>query len=59
MRCAQCHREFEPQRPWARFCSKECRWAGQAVRRRDREARLLELVKALAKKAGLRPQDFA
>ena len=59
MLCAHCDREFEPKRPWGKFCSKSCRWAGQAARRRDQAAKLRELVKVLAKKAGLGPEDFA
>ncbi len=59
MLCAHCQAEFEPKRPWGRFCSKACRWADQATRRREQMTGLRELAKALAKKAGLRPEDFA
>ncbi len=58
MQCVQCDREFTPRRPWGRFCSKACRWAGQAVRRRTRATRQRELIKVLAKEAGLRAEDF-
>ena len=59
MQCATCDREFAPKRPWGRFCSKRCRWAGRSARAQDREARLRALVKALAKEAGLTAEDFA
>ena len=58
MRCANCDAEFTPKRPWARFCSKRCRWAARAVRRQAHDAKLRELVKVLAKAAGLGAEDF-
>ncbi len=59
MPCEHCGAEFSPKRPWGRYCSKACRYAGQAARRREQGAALRRLVKVLAKKAGLRAEDFA
>ena len=40
-------------------CSGRCRAALSRRRREDREGRMRELVKVLAKEAGLTPEDFA
>ena len=59
MRCAHCEADFEPKTSRGRFCSAKCRKAAWQRKREDREARLRDRVKMLAKDLGLRPEDFA
>jgi hypothetical protein len=42
-----------------RVCSTKCRKAAWTKMREDREARLREQVKAMAKQMGLTAEDFA
>ncbi|MFI5341961.1 MAG: hypothetical protein ACHQ7N_19255 [Candidatus Methylomirabilales bacterium] len=59
MRCEHCEADFTPKTSRRRFCSAKCRKAAWQRKREDRESRIRELVKVLAREAGLRPQDFA
>ncbi len=58
MRCV-CGQEFEAKTVRRQYCSAKCRKAAWQRKRQDREARLRERVKALAKDLGLRAEDFA
>ncbi len=58
MRCV-CGQEFEAKTVRRQFCSPKCRKAAWQRKWADREARLRERVKGLAKDLGLRPDDFA
>ena len=42
-----------------RACSGKCRAKKSRRKREDREGRMRELVKILAREAGLTPEDFA
>ena len=58
MRCEHCGGDFSPQTIRGRLCSAKCRKAAWQRAREDRESRLRERVKALAKDLGLSPQDL-
>ncbi len=58
MRCV-CGQEFEAKTVRRQFCSAKCRKAAWQRKRQDREARLRERVKGLAKDLGLRVEDSA
>ncbi len=57
MRCQHCDAIFEAKTVRRQFCSAKCRKAAWQRKREDREARLRELVKVLAKEAGLTVED--
>jgi len=57
MRCV-CGQEFEAKTVRRQFCSDKCRKAHWQRKREDRETRQ-ELIKTLAKAAGLMAEDFA
>ena len=57
--CVYCDREFTPKYVRGRFCSSKCLAAAWQRKREDRESRMRELVKVLAREAGLRSEDFA
>jgi hypothetical protein len=57
--CEACTTPFEQRNSRGRFCSGKCRAAAWQRKREDREARLRERVKALAKDLGLTAEDFA
>lgn len=59
MRCEHCEGDFSPKTIRGRFCSPKCRKAAWKRKREERESRLRELVKVLAKEAGLGAEDFA
>ena len=59
MRCEHCEADFQPKNIRGRFCSAKCRKAAWQRKREDREARLRERVKSLAKDLGLTAEDFA
>ena len=59
MQCANCGTDFHPKRPWGRFCSKRCRWAGRSARRRVQDAKLRDVVRVAAQALGMGPEDFA
>lgn len=56
--CEHCHAELAGSTR-RRFCNAKCRAAAWQAARKNREACLREMVKALAKQAGLTPADFA
>ncbi|MGD0267236.1 MAG: hypothetical protein ABSD47_20155 [Candidatus Methylomirabilota bacterium] len=58
MRCEHCDGDFAPKNIRGRFCSAKCRKAAWQRKGEDRESRMRELVKVLAREAGLRPEDF-
>ncbi len=57
--CKHCHDEFEAKTTRRRFCSAKCRSAAWQDAKRDQDARVRGLVKALAKLKGMQPADFA
>jgi hypothetical protein len=56
--CARCGVQFEAKSTRRRFCSARCRAATWQGARKDREARLRELVKLMARETGLKPEDL-
>ncbi len=58
MRCV-CGQEFEAKTVRRQYCSAKCRKAAWKRKREDRESRLRERVKGLAKDLGLTADDFA
>jgi len=54
--CPACGAELTGRQ---KCCSGKCRAALSRRKREDRETRLRELVKVLAREAGLRAEDFA
>ncbi len=59
MRCEHYDSDLQPKNSRGRFFSTKCRKAAWKRKREDQEARLRELVKVLAKKAGLTAEDVA
>ncbi len=59
MRCQHCDANFEAKTVRRQFCSARCRKAAWQRKREERESRMRELVKVLAKEAGLAAEDFA
>ncbi len=59
MRCQHCDTNFEAKTERRRFCSAKCRKAAWQQKREERETRLRDRVKSLAKDLGLTPEDFA
>jgi len=59
MRCEHCEADFTPKNSRGRFCSAKCRKAAWTQRREEREAHQRELIKTLARAAGLTAEDFA
>lgn len=59
MHCEHCEADFNPKNIRGRFCSAKCRKAAWQRNRVDRESRMRERIKALAKDLGLRPEDLA
>ena len=57
--CLACGAALSGRRRDQRCCSGRCRAALSRRKREDRETRLRELVKVLAREAGLRAEDFA
>jgi hypothetical protein len=57
-RCAHCDKEFAPKHQRGRYCSSRCRAAAWQAARRNREDRLRQMVKTLAKEAGLTADDL-
>ncbi len=56
--CAHCGTNFSPKNSRGRFCCGKCRAAAWKKQRDKRESRMRELVKVLAREAGLRAEDF-
>ena len=59
MRCDHCEADFTPKNSRGRFCSAKCRKAAWQRKREQRDTRQRELIKTLAKAAGLTAEDFA
>jgi hypothetical protein len=57
--CEECGTACEQRNTRRRFCNAKCRAAAWQRKREDRESRLREGIKVLAKEAGLRAEDFA
>ena len=58
MLCAHCGSSFVAKTVRRQYCSDKCRAAAWQQKREDREGRLLERVKALAKDVGLTAEDL-
>ena len=58
MLCAHCRSNVEARTIRRRYCSGNCRAAAWTRRRDEREVRLRERVKALAKESGLTAEDL-
>jgi len=58
MLCAHCGQESPAKTTRRRFCSPKWRAAAWQRKREEREARLRERVKALAKELGLTAEDL-
>jgi len=57
--CEHCRAELPESTQRRLFCNAKCRAAAWQAAKRNQDARLRELVKVLAKEAGLGPEDFA
>ena len=57
--CEHCRAELPESTQRRRFCNAACRAAAWQAARKNRDSRLLEVVRALAKLAGMGPEDFA
>ncbi len=57
--CDHCHAHYEAETIRRRFCSAKSRKAYWTWQREDRETRMREQAKALAKQVGLTAEDFA
>jgi len=57
--CEHCQAELPESTQRRRFCNSRCRAGAWQRQRQAREERLRELVKVLAKEAGLRAEDLA
>ncbi len=57
--CDHCHAHFGANTVRRRFSSAKCRKTAWTRKREDRETRIREQVKALAKQLGLTAEDFA
>ncbi len=58
MRCEHCDGDFQPKNSRGRFCSAKCRKAAWQRQREERDTHQRELIKTLAKAAGLTAEDL-